>query len=52
MYFDSEIEPHRIGITLNSTIIKKLRKRQAEMIRKTKKSVTLSSVIRDALEKS
>ncbi len=43
------METYRIGIILDNHIVKKLRERQARMIEKTKKSVTLASIIRDAL---
>ena len=52
MYIEQKMETYRIGIILDEHILKKLRKKQAEMIKKTKKTVTLASVIREALEKS
>lgn len=46
---EPKIEGHRITIILDDDIVKKLRKRQAKLLMGTSKSVTLTSVIKEAL---
>jgi len=46
---ESKIEGHRITIILDDEIVKKLRKRQAKLLMGATRSVTLTSVIKEAL---
>ena len=46
---ESKMDGHRITIILDDDIIKKLRKRQAKLLMGTTSSVTLTSVIKEAL---
>ena len=46
---ESKIDGHRITIILDDDIVKKLRKRQAKLLMGTTSSVTLTSVIKEAL---
>ena len=46
---ESKIDGHRITIRLDDDIVKKLRKRQAKLLMGTTSSVTLTSVIKEAL---
>lgn len=45
----SKMEGHRITIILDDDIVKKLRKRQAKLLMGATRSVTLTSVIKEAL---
>ncbi len=45
-----KIKGHRITIILDDEIVKKLRKRQAKLLMESSKSVTMTSVIKDALK--
>lgn len=45
----SKMEGHRITIILDDDIVKKLRKRQAKLLIGATRSVTLTSVIKEAL---
>ena len=49
---EQKMEGHRITIILDEELVKKLRKKQAKMLVKTAKAVTLTSVIKEALEDS
>ena len=46
---ESKMDGHRITIILDEDIVKKLRKRQAKLLMGTTSSVTLTSVIKEAL---
>ena len=46
---ESKIDGHRITIILDDDIVKKLRKPQAKLLMGTTSSVTLTSVIKEAL---
>lgn len=46
---ESKIEGHRITIILDDDIVKKLRKRQAKLLMSSTGAVTLTSVIKEAL---
>ena len=46
---DQSMEGHRITIILDDDLVKRLRKKQAQMLMDTSKSVTLTSVIKEAL---
>ena len=46
---ESKIEGHRITTILDDDIVKKLRKLQAKLLMGTTSSVTLTSVIKEAL---
>ena len=46
---ESKMDRHRITIILDDDIVKKLRKRQAKLLMGTTNSVTLTSVIKEAL---
>ena len=46
---EQKIEGHRITIILDDDIVKKLRKRQARLLMESSKAVTLTSVIKEAL---
>lgn len=46
---ESKMDCHRITIILDEDIVKKLRKRQAKLLMGTTSSVTLTSVIKEAL---
>jgi len=46
---ESKMDGHRITIILDDDIVKKLRKRQAKLLMRTTNSVTLTSVIKEAL---
>ncbi|MGQ0792165.1 MAG: hypothetical protein ACT4NJ_08105 [Nitrosopumilaceae archaeon] len=46
---ESKMDGQRITIILDDDIVKKLRKRQAKLLMGTTRSVTLTSVIKEAL---
>ena len=46
---EAKMDGHRITIILDDDIVKKLRKRQAKLLMGTTRSVTLTSVIKEAL---
>ena len=46
---ESKIYGHRITIILDDDIVKKLRRRQAKLLMGSTSSVTLTSVIKEAL---
>ena len=46
---ESKMDGHRITIILDDDNVKKLRKRQAKLLMGTTSSVTLTSVIKEAL---
>ena len=46
---EQKIGGHRITIILDDDIVKKLRKRQAKMLIQSNKAVTMTSVIKEAL---
>jgi predicted transcriptional regulator len=46
---EQKIEGHRITIILDDEIVRKLRSRQAEMLMESRKAVTMTSVIKEAL---
>lgn len=47
---EQKIGGHRITIILDDEIVKKLRKRQAKLLIQRDRSVTLTSVIKEALD--
>lgn len=47
---EQKTDGHRITIILDDEIVKKLRKRQAELLIETSKAVTMTSVIKEALD--
>ncbi len=47
---EQKIEGHRITIILDDDIVKKLRSRQAILLMESSNAVTLTSVIKEALE--
>ena len=47
---EQKIEGHRITIILDDDIVRKLRSRQAEMLMESRKAVTMTSVIKEALK--
>ena len=47
---EQKMKGHRITIILNDEIVKKLRRRQGKLLLGTTKSVTLTDVIKEALE--
>ena len=49
---EQKLVGHRITIILDDDIVKNLRKKQAEMLIGTSKSVTLTSVIKNILRDS
>ena len=46
---EQKIEGHRITIILDDIIVRKLRSRQAKMLIESSKAVTMTSVIKEAL---
>jgi hypothetical protein len=46
---EQRVAGHRITIILDDDIVKKLRKRQARLLMESSKAVTLTSVIKEAL---
>ena len=46
---EQKVAGHRITIILDDDIVKKLRKRQARLLMESSKAVTLTSVIKEAL---
>jgi hypothetical protein len=46
---EQKVAGHRITIILDDDIVKKLRKRQAKLLMRSSKAVTLTSVIKEAL---
>lgn len=46
---EQKVAGHRITIILDDDIVKKLRKRQAKLLMESSKAVTLTSVIKEAL---
>ncbi len=47
---EQKMKGHRITIILEDETVKKLRKRQAKLLMESSKSVTMTSVIKDALK--
>ncbi len=47
---EQKIEGHRITIILDDDIVRKLRNRQAKLLMESSNAVTLTSVIKEALE--
>jgi len=47
---EQKIEGHRITIILDDDILRKLRNRQAKLLMESSNAVTLTSVIKEALE--
>lgn len=46
---EQKVAGHRITIILDDDIVKKLRRRQAKLLMESSKAVTLTSVIKEAL---
>ena len=46
---EQRVAGHRITIILDDDIVKKLRKRQARLLMESSKAITLTSVIKEAL---
>ena len=46
---EQKIQGHRITIILDDETLKKLRKRQAKLLMKTSRTITLTKVIKDCL---
>ncbi len=47
---EQKIEGHRITIILDDDIVRKLRSRQSKMLMESRKAVTMTSVIKEALK--
>jgi len=47
---EQKIEGHRITIILDDDIVRKLRNRQAKLLMESSNAVTMTSVIKEALE--
>ncbi len=47
---EQKIEGHRITIILDDAIVRKLRSRQSKMLMESRKAVTMTSVIKEALK--
>ena len=49
---EQNIQGHRITIILDDEILKKLRKRQAKLLMKSNRTVTLTKVIKECLNEA
>ena len=47
---EQKIDGHRITIILDDDIVRKLRSRQSKMLMESRKAVTMTSVIKEALK--